>query len=72
VVSRLVELEFAERVDNTLKVIGDFYLARVTSAVRRFRIRAWRRASTPSRLRGASPYPHSSEIDARTTLLGSS
>jgi hypothetical protein len=43
VVRRLVELtEFAERVDNALKVIGDFYLARVyESAVRRFRIRAW-------------------------------
>ncbi len=43
VVVRLVELsEFAERVDNTLKVIGDFYLARVyESAVRRFRIRSW-------------------------------
>src|SRR5271154_6429175 len=43
VVRRLVELtEFAERVDNALKVIGDFYLARVyESAVRRLRIRAW-------------------------------
>jgi hypothetical protein len=42
-VRRLVELtEFAERVDNALKVIGDFYLARVyESAVRRFRISAW-------------------------------
>ncbi|HSY23934.1 MAG TPA: hypothetical protein VK841_17520, partial [Polyangiaceae bacterium] len=29
-------------VDNALKVVGDFYLARVyESAVRRFRIRAW-------------------------------
>jgi hypothetical protein len=43
VVRRLVELtEFAERVDNALKVVGDFYLARVyESAVRRFRIRSW-------------------------------
>jgi hypothetical protein len=42
-VRRLVELtEFAERVDNALKVIGDFYLARVyESAVRRFRVRSW-------------------------------
>jgi hypothetical protein len=42
-VRRLVELtEFAERVDNALKVIGDFYLARVyESAVRRYRIRSW-------------------------------
>jgi hypothetical protein len=35
--------EFAERVDNALKVIGDFYLARVyRSAVRRFHIAEWR------------------------------
>jgi hypothetical protein len=40
---RLIELgEFTERVDNALKVIGDFYLARVyQAAVRRFRITAW-------------------------------
>src|ERR1700733_2662891 len=43
VLRRLVELtEFTERVDNALKLIGDFYLARVyQSAVRRFRIAAW-------------------------------
>jgi hypothetical protein len=53
-VRRLVELsEFTERVDNALKVIGDFYLARVyESAVRRFRIRAWQ-----------------SSIDAKQALL---
>ena len=53
-VRRLVELtEFAERVDNALKVTGDFYLARVyESAVRRFRIRAWQ-----------------SSIDAKQALL---
>lgn len=35
--------EFAERIDNALKVIGDFYLARVyRSAVRRFHIAEWR------------------------------
>ena len=72
VVSRLVELsEFAERVDNTLKVIGDFYLARVyESAVRRFRIRSWQAsidakqallAQSHSLIRG--------EIDARRTTL---
>jgi hypothetical protein len=72
VVSRLVELsEFAERVDNTLKVIGDFYLARVyESAVRRFRIRSWQAsidakqallAQAHSLIRG--------EIDARRTTL---
>ncbi len=44
VLRRFVELtEFTERVDNALKVVGDFYLARVyQSAVRRFRIGAWR------------------------------
>lgn len=54
-VRRFVELsEFAERVDNALKVIGDFYLARVyESAVRRFRIRAWQ-----------------ASIDAKQDLLG--
>jgi hypothetical protein len=43
VMLRLVELtEFAERIDNALKVIGDFYLARVyQSAVSRFGIAAW-------------------------------
>jgi hypothetical protein len=43
VLRRLIELgEFTERVDNALKVIGDFYLARVfQTAVRRFRIPAW-------------------------------
>ncbi len=72
VVRRLVELsEFAERVDNTLKVIGDFYLARVyESAVRRFRIRAWQAsidakqallAQAHSLIRG--------EIEARRTML---
>jgi hypothetical protein len=72
VVRRLVELsEFAERVDNTLKVIGDFYLARVyESAVRRFRIRSWQAsidakqallAQSHSLIRG--------EIDARRTTL---
>ena len=34
--------EFTERVDNSLKVIGDFYLARIyRAAVRRFRIPTW-------------------------------
>jgi hypothetical protein len=44
VLRRFVELtEFTERVDNALKVVGDFYLARVyQSAVRRFRITSWR------------------------------
>ena len=44
VLRRLVELtEFTERVDNALKIIGDFYLARVyQSSVTRFRIADWR------------------------------
>ena len=44
---RLMELtEFTDRVDNALKFVGDFYLARVyESAVSRFRIRDWQ-AST--------------------------
>jgi hypothetical protein len=43
VLRRFVELsEFTERVDNALKVVGDFYLARVyQSAVRRFRVPSW-------------------------------
>ena len=46
VLSRLVELtEFTERVDNTLKVVGDIYLARVyQSAIDRFRLATWRRS----------------------------
>jgi len=34
--------EMTERVDNAVKIVGDFYLARVyQSAVRRFRLNAW-------------------------------
>ena len=37
--------EFTERVENSLKVIGDFYLARVyRAAVRRFRVTAWQQS----------------------------
>ena len=44
VLRRFIELtEFTERVDNSLKLVGDFYLARVyQSAIRRFRVTAWR------------------------------
>jgi hypothetical protein len=72
VVSRLVELsEFAERVDNTLKVIGDFYLARVyESAVRRFRIRAWQASIDAKQALLAQAHALiRSEIDARRTTL---
>ncbi|MCP3165797.1 hypothetical protein [Myxococcus qinghaiensis] len=44
----LVDLnEFIERVDNSLKIIGDFYLAKVyEGAVRRMRISAWQGSVT--------------------------
>jgi hypothetical protein len=44
VVRRFMELtEFTERVDNSIKSVGDFYLARVYhSAIRRFRVPEWR------------------------------
>lgn len=48
VLRRLVELwEFTERVENALKIIGDFYTARVyLAAVKRFRIPAWQASLT--------------------------
>jgi hypothetical protein len=44
VVRRFMELtEVTERVDNSIKAVGDFYLARVyLSAIRRFRVGEWR------------------------------
>jgi hypothetical protein len=44
VLRRYMELtEFTERVDNAIKSVGDFYLARVyLSAIRRFRVPEWR------------------------------
>ena len=44
VMRRLMELtEFTERVDNAIKSVGDFYLARVyLSAINRFRVPDWR------------------------------
>jgi hypothetical protein len=72
VVRRLVELsEFAERVDNTLKVVGDFYLARVyESAVRRFRIRAWQASLDAKQALLAQAYSLiRGEIDARRTTF---
>jgi len=39
--------EFIERVDNSLKVVGDFYLAEIfRAAVRRFRISDWQQSAT--------------------------
>ena len=48
VLATLLEMsEFIERVENSLKIIGDFYLARVyEGAVRRLRIRQWQSAVT--------------------------
>jgi hypothetical protein len=44
VLRRLMELtEFTERVDNAIKLVGDFYLARVyLAAIRRSRVPEWR------------------------------
>jgi hypothetical protein len=44
VLRRFMELtEFTERVDNTIKSVGDFYLARVyLAAIKRFRVPEWR------------------------------
>jgi hypothetical protein len=44
VLQRFMELtEFTERVDNAIKSVGDFYLARVyLAAIRRFRVPDWR------------------------------
>jgi hypothetical protein len=48
VLTTLVEMsEFIERVENSLKIIGDFYLARVyEAAVRRMRIANWQASVT--------------------------
>jgi hypothetical protein len=52
VVRRFMELtEFTERVDNSIKSVGDFYLSRVyLSAIGRFRVPEWRE-SVESKLR---------------------
>jgi hypothetical protein len=46
--SRFIELsEFIERVDNSLKVVGDFYVAVIyRAAIRRFRISDWQSSIT--------------------------
>ena len=46
VLRRIIEVtEFTERVDNALKVVGDFYVARVyQGALRRLRIAAWQQS----------------------------
>jgi hypothetical protein len=72
VLRRLVEMvELTERVDNALKIIGDFYLGRVyESAVQRFRIRDWQ-ASTDKK-ESLLTQAHAlirSESDARRSTL---
>src|SRR5262249_17235341 len=72
VLGRVVELnEFAERVDNALKIIGDFYLARVyETAVRRFRISAWQSSIGGKQALVAQAYDLiKGEIDVRRATL---
>jgi hypothetical protein len=72
VLLRLVELtEFTERVDNALKIIGDFYLARVyQSAVRRFRIADWQQSVDGKQQLVAQAYGFiKGEIEARRSTL---
>jgi hypothetical protein len=69
---RLVELtEFTERVDNALKVVGDFYLARVyQSAVRRFRIPSWQASVDGKQALVAQTYNLlKGEVDIRRSTL---
>jgi hypothetical protein len=72
VLRRFVELaEFTERVDNALKVVGDFYLARVyQSAVRRFRLPAWRESIDGKQALVARAYDLlKGEVDIRRSTL---
>jgi hypothetical protein len=72
VLRRLVELtEFTERVDNALKVVGDFYLARVyQSAVRRFRIQSWQQSVDGKQALVAQAYSLlKGEVDIRRSTL---
>lgn len=72
VLGRLMELtEFTERVENSLKVVGDFYLARVyRAAVRRFRLSAWQTSVYRKQSLVAQVYELlSGEIDTRRNTL---
>jgi hypothetical protein len=72
VLRRLVEMtEFAERVDNALKIIGDFYLARIyQSAVRRFRVGAWQASVDEKQRLVAQAYGFiKGELEARRSTL---
>ncbi|MGH7440475.1 MAG: hypothetical protein ACRENE_32695 [Polyangiaceae bacterium] len=63
--------EFAERIDNALKIIGDFYLARVyRSAVRRFHIAEWRDSvSDKQRLLSEAYQLARGEIESRRSTV---
>jgi hypothetical protein len=72
VLRRFVELsEFTERVDNALKVVGDFYLARVyRSAVQRFRIATWQASVDGKQALVAQAYSLlKGEVDIRRSTL---
>ncbi|MHB8417897.1 MAG: hypothetical protein ACYDCL_07465 [Myxococcales bacterium] len=62
--------EFNERVENALKIVGDFYLARVyMGAVRRFRIPVWQQALARKQALLAQAYALlKADLDTRRTL----
>ncbi|MGQ0506299.1 MAG: hypothetical protein ACT4TC_13385 [Myxococcaceae bacterium] len=63
--------EFIERVENSLKIIGDFYLAKVYEAsVKRLRIRAWQASVTRKQQMLANVYQLlKGELDTDRSLL---
>ena len=63
--------EFNERVENALKIVGDFYLARVyMGAVRRFRIPVWQQALARKQALLAQAYALlKADLDTRRTLI---
>jgi hypothetical protein len=72
VLRRFVELtEFTERVDNALKVVGDFYLARVyQSALARFRIATWQASVDGKQALVAQSYSLlKGEVDIRRSTI---
>lgn len=72
VLARLLELtEFTERVENSLKLIGDFYLARIyRAAIRRFRLASWQTSVYRKQNLVAQVYELlRTEIDTRRTTL---
>jgi hypothetical protein len=72
VLRRFVELtEFTERVDNALKVVGDFFLARVyQSALARFRIATWQASVDGKQALVAQAYNMlKGEVDIRRSTM---